>query len=51
MAQLGVRGVPQLVVRSGDTVVPVSSGALYHGPDVLIAELRRVLGRDLADIA
>lgn len=46
-----MRGVPQLIVRVGDAVVPISSGALYHGPDVLIAELHRLLGNDLAGIA
>lgn len=51
MAKLGVRGVPQLIVRVGDAVVPISSGALYHGPDLLIAELRRLLGKDLAEVA
>lgn len=46
-----MRGVPQLIVRVGDAVVSISSGALYHGPDVLIAELHRLLGNDLAGIA
>ncbi len=51
MAQLGVRGVPQLIVRVNDAVVPISSSALHHGPDLLIAELRRLFGKGLAEVA
>lgn len=47
MAQLGIEGVPQLLVRVDDSVLPLRSGALYGGADQLVAELRRVLGEQL----
>lgn len=43
MNQLGIRGVPQLLVRVDEAILPLNDGALYQGPDQLVAELRRVL--------
>lgn len=43
MNQLGIRGVPQLLVRVDEAILPLNNGALYQGPEQLVAELRRLL--------
>ncbi|MCR8720850.1 hypothetical protein NVV30_19395 [Pseudomonas syringae] len=35
-----LRGVPQLLIRSGDVTLPVNSKSLYQGMDALLAEIR-----------
>ena len=45
MAQLGLRGVPQLLVQTGDDLALLPSQALYAGPEAAVATLREHLAQ------
>jgi len=45
MSELGVRGVPQLLLCRGGVVRAVSSAALYQGGEMLVNEIRELLRR------
>lgn len=48
MNRFGLKGVPQLLVRTDEGSHLLSSKALYQGPDALLEELRALLGSKVA---